>query len=72
MTEPAERDIQIDLAQALMAEITGRLEDLAAKAGESQLALNAPSGFAEKIRGVLVLVEAHRELLGERPEPPGT
>ncbi|MDP3675570.1 MAG: hypothetical protein Q8R44_10825 [Novosphingobium sp.] len=61
--DPDDRRAVVDLAQALMAEITRRLEDLAALAAERQLSTQPQPAIEQAVRSVLALVEGHRELL---------
>jgi hypothetical protein len=66
---PLEDRSVLELAQALMAEITGRLEDLAGLAADSQLASAPRPDLVEGLRSALLLAEAHRELLSSAPAP---
>lgn len=62
-SDPDDRRAIIDLAQALMAEITRRLEDLAGLAAERQLSTEPQPAIEQAVRSVLALVEGHREVL---------
>jgi hypothetical protein len=66
MTDAAADQERLELAQALMAEITARLEDLSADAASRQRARSSDGRVVRRLRGILVLAEAYAELIGPR------
>ena len=58
---------RIGLAQALMVEITIRLESLAERAARLQRSQNSDPGLGEDIEAVGDLIEAHARLLPRLP-----
>ncbi len=62
MADPDETE-RIALAQALMVEITARLEDLANLAADQQLSRTYSPAFVDGVAAVHDLVRAHSRLL---------
>jgi hypothetical protein len=65
MSPMAERD-KLQLAQLLMVEITGRLEDLSFLAANQQRAKTASPDLVDGIATVMDLVTAYGHVLGRR------
>ena len=61
---------RVAIAQALMADVTVRLEDLAGLAADLQLSLNSSPSLLDGVSAVHDLVKAHGRLLpAPRPKP---
>lgn len=61
---------RVAMAQALMAEVTIRLEDLATLAADLQLSQNSSPALLDGVNAVHDLVKAHGRLLPARPPKP--
>lgn len=70
MSEKADDPDRLGLAQALLVEITGRLEDLSAAAAGQQRATSNTGRLTRRLSGILVLAEAYSELMGRRSSKP--
>lgn len=66
MADPDEAE-RIALAQALMADITARLEDLADLATQQQLARKSDPALLRGIEAVTDLIRAHSRLVPTNP-----